>query len=299
MIPPPTTLSFQLPTLGFTKCIDYPHLPGHVYYEGYFHALHGEDGGDRHIASMNPRTGCNMQKPAAPRELRAFIEGMRRANTPRLVKALSDVAKAEPGNRLVVKVMRLIEEGRVFADLAVQIHAGQAVERADIGWHTDGPNSILHAALSIAGARALHSRRHADADPSTMEGEFVEPMSPGDVYVSSPAAFAHGVSYGQAYRWSKRTIAVQARFLFDGATEAYGFVEPDEMGDWAGLMRALSSSLAGSPLELPDMSTVLGVMAELERKEGAAIQPPPVTTHAGSTPAAALRKKPAVVTSSS
>jgi hypothetical protein len=23
---------------GFDSCIDYPHLPGHVYYEGYFHA---------------------------------------------------------------------------------------------------------------------------------------------------------------------------------------------------------------------------------------------------------------------
>ena len=220
---------------------------------------------------------------------------MRRANTLRIVEALSDVAKAEPGNRLIGKVLQLIEKGRVFADLAVQIHAGQTVERKDVGWHTDGSNSILHAALSIAGSRSLHSRGHSDAHSRGMEEEeeeeFVDPMSPGDVYVSSPATFAHGVSYGQAYRWSKRTIAIQARFLFDGAMEVYGFVEPDEMGDWPGLMRALSSSLAGSPLELPDMSTVLGIAAELEAKESAPIQPPPVTTHAGATPAMALRKK--------
>ena len=45
---------------GFKRCVDYPQLPGHVYYEGYFHGLHGEDGP---VTSMNPRTGESMEKP--------------------------------------------------------------------------------------------------------------------------------------------------------------------------------------------------------------------------------------------
>ena len=125
---------------------------------------------------------------AAPTELRAFIEAMRRANAPRLVEALRGAAaEGNSDNKLVAKVLQLIEKGRVFADIAVQIHAGQAVETRDVGWHTDGPNSIIHAALSIAGSRALHSRRHADADPATPEESVAEEMRPGDVYVSSPA----------------------------------------------------------------------------------------------------------------
>ena len=45
---------------GFTRCVDYPQLPGHTYYEGYFNALYGEDGP---VTSMNPRTGKPMEKP--------------------------------------------------------------------------------------------------------------------------------------------------------------------------------------------------------------------------------------------
>jgi len=129
-----------------------------------------------------------MEKPAAPIRLRAFIEAMRRTNAPRLVEALREAAaETVSENKLIAKILQLIEKGRVFADIAVQIHAGQAVGTQDVGWHTDGPNSIIHAALSIAGSRALHSRRHADEQPSTPEETIAEKMQPGDVYVSSPA----------------------------------------------------------------------------------------------------------------
>jgi hypothetical protein len=45
-------------------------------------------------------------------------------------------------------------------DLIRQLHAGSAVEkgrRKHMRWDVDGPNSLLHMAISVTGHRTLHS----------------------------------------------------------------------------------------------------------------------------------------------
>ena len=76
--------------------------------------------------------------------------------------------------------------------------------------HFDAINSLLHFATSVKGQRALWSSLAGE------EGEAVsvscDALSAGDVYVSSPTFFRHGVSYPEQ-PWERRTVAIQARFL--------------------------------------------------------------------------------------
>ena len=161
--------------LGFVQCVDHPSLPGHHYLEGYFHTLpHAEP-----VLSVNPRSGGNMLKPAASLRLRAFAEGVRRANA----EFLARMAAGFPENSVL---RRLLETGRAFADLAVQIHWGQAVSSNDVAWHVDAPNSALHMAVSVHGHRTLKMKlRH----PFELEPELhEESQEPGHVYVARPSA---------------------------------------------------------------------------------------------------------------
>ena len=99
-------------SLGYAACIDYPRLPTHKYFEGYFHAhpppssadssladqgllsrflkLFTLDGGvsastlviqeDGHVISMHPRLGISFQKPPADPLLRSFASAFRLKN---------------------------------------------------------------------------------------------------------------------------------------------------------------------------------------------------------------------------
>ena len=146
----------------FTKCIDYPRLPGHIYYEGYFHGM--PQGTPMH--SFNPRTMVPFDKPAAPPVLRAFLAALRAANPSwaaaleRKLRALSTVdassSKKQPApNAMANMLANIVARGRMFSDLAVQVHCGDAVPDAMIGWHNDGPNSLLHLSITLAGRRTL------------------------------------------------------------------------------------------------------------------------------------------------
>ena len=255
----------ELPELGFRKCVDYLRLPRHTYYEGYFHSLVvGSGGGPAPFSSINPRLGVDFSKPAAPRALRAFYEAMRRKNMEHLCAALDEQGITKTG-KFAGLLRKLMGKGRAFADLAIQIHAGTAVPREHIGWHTDASNSILHLALAIQGSRALHSMR-AKTPEAELE-EVVEWQQPGSVYVSSPAFFQHGVQYPQAYRWSNRCIAIQARLLYTQAEfselEEARMTDPAAY-DWLG---AFSRALASKPIELPSFEEVKAIEAELEEQE--------------------------------
>ena len=244
-----------LPGLGFRPCVDYKSLPRHVYFEGYFHGLPV----GKPFMSMNPRIGVDMEKPAAPRALRAFYEAMRRRNTEHLCEALDREGKSI----FVQSLRKLMAEGRAFADIAIQIHAGQAVSEQHVSYHVDASNSILHLALAIQGSRALHSFR--SKTPEEDPQQVVEWQQPGDVYVSSPAFFRHGVQYPQAYSWSKRCIAIQARILYTQAEwmeleVAKAHQSDPEAFEW---LAAFSRALASRPVVLPSFEEVNAIEAEL------------------------------------
>ena len=112
----------RLSSMGFCQCVDHAALPEHHYMEGYFHTL-----GSSAVVSANPRTGGSMPKPAANLQLRAFAQSLRAANAEVLCKLAADC----PEGSLLQKALR---EGRAFADLAVQIHWGQAVRPGLVCW---------------------------------------------------------------------------------------------------------------------------------------------------------------------
>ena len=80
-------------------------------------------------------------------------------------------------------------------------------------WHTDAPNSLLHMALSIRGTRTLLSRVYAQQSTRNPSDDTPAVRSlrqaPGDVYVSTPASFAHAVEYSGAATHGERILAIQ------------------------------------------------------------------------------------------
>jgi hypothetical protein len=216
------------PAYGFSKCIDYPALVDkHIYYEGYFHGCRTA----APIDSICPRNGRSMAKRAAPKRLRAFIVAMRELNAERLTK-FSELLAAEDDEdgsvcRLFAPLFSAKNEA-AFGDLAVQMHWGHEVVGpngdngyGNLGWHRDSRNSVLHAALSIRGKRALHSCRFAtpeaaeqcDGSQSMKALGCADWRQPGDIYVASPAYFYHAVEYPQNDAFEQRVIAVQSRML--------------------------------------------------------------------------------------
>jgi len=197
----------DLADVGYARCVDHPDIPGHVYYEGYFHGLDTPSP----VRSVNPRTKKVMDKPAAPPRLRAFLKAFRALN----VDWMDNVANASP------QLSKLYRAGFFFSDLAIQIHFGDAVPPERVGWHLDSPNSVIHLALGLHGDRALHTstlseREHElgmDCDTVTQSTLTVYEQPHGAAYLSSPYAFQHAVQYPQCC-WKDRVVAVQSRLLF-------------------------------------------------------------------------------------
>eukprot|EP00051_Salpingoeca_urceolata_P028255 m.485875 g.485875 ORF g.485875 m.485875 type:complete len:311 (-) comp24052_c0_seq1:88-1020(-) len=192
----------QLTELDYRRNVDYPQLPEHVYFEGCFHGLKQS----KPTESMHPRLGYDVAKAASTRRVRAFLAAVRQCNRGWLMSLASRLPKSKEG----LLVRRLIKEGKVFGDVAIQMHAGDPVRPGDLAWHMDAANSILHLALSLRGSRTLHAKPgmgRADTDH-----EF--PQEPGSVYLSTPFTFMHSVEYHCSKEdYDDRIVAVQCRFL--------------------------------------------------------------------------------------
>lgn len=117
----------------------------------------------------------------------------------------------------------------MFADVAAQVHCRDGIPDEEVGYHVDRGNSLLHLAVSVRGHRVLHAcgepadderegEERVAAATETEGGEGAEgkpvikfPQAPGDVYLSSPHFFPHGVEYPECPTWDSRIIAVQCR----------------------------------------------------------------------------------------
>jgi hypothetical protein len=231
--------------LGFFGPLrDGRHHPwGHVYYEGYFHAKPTPD----NIDSMNPRYGTPMSKPAAPLPLRAFTRCFKQLNEPILRPLIEN---------LQVPFLTL---DSAFADVAAQSHFGSRVEitfNSFDGWHVDAANSLMHLAISLHGTRQLHVSTGGD-DPSVAYS--VHEMTAGDVYLASPTAFLHAVSYPEC-DYASRVLALQCRILVDDgeldASEAIG-------RDWNAELAQIGAALRTGEWRLPTYLQVLETMDHL------------------------------------
>ena len=243
----------NLTPLGFEKCIDYPTLPEHVYYEGYFHAKRSLEG----IESLNPRYGYKMTKPAAPRRLQAFIEAFRQKNQ----QLVTEVANLMPDGSTW---KQLFSDNCCFADLAIQVHHGSEVKGMELGWHTDALNSILHMAISLHGTRQL--RVKAVDEDSGKVSEYYTVQRPGSIYIASPWVFEHAPQY-PACNWENRVIAVQARLLM--AVGEYGALKSEVYESGKDIVAdAVATALNKADLIVPTLEEVKEVERSLDDYEG-------------------------------
>lgn len=224
---------------GFKQCVDYPQLSHHVYYEGYFHAARSNDP----IASINPRTGVEFPKPAATPRLRAFFLAFKEKNRLRFENLIAEICEAIPEAKSLLTFESLV------ADLAIQMHYGDAVTGPDLGWHFDSINSTFHLAVTLHGQRALHLKG-VRLDKQELEA--------GDVYASNPTNFCHAVEFQHSPTFETRSVAVQGRILIDRAIYgSFRRLPAEEMH------RQVGAFLEQHVLELPSLDQVKELEQEL------------------------------------
>lgn len=154
------------------------------------------------------------------------------------------------------------------------MHYGQEIGSKDISWHNDGPNSALHLAVSIRGNRTLNwlgwPRQRPTASVFKFKQsrgkcddfqEFEDKQSEGDIYVSSPMAFRHGVAYPQS-DYASRTIAIQCRSLLT-PEDISGFQDAIDCDCWYRMMCILTESMSKFGVSYPTLPQILAVEEEL------------------------------------
>ena len=190
----------ELLKCGFNKTVDNPYLDANYYLEGYFHGLEE----NTTISSLNPRRipFRQIEKPAAPPRLRAFIRATQQKNQ----HILSRISECFEENSTM---KQLAEQGNMFCDVAIQIRYGTEVTYEHVNWHLDTFNSMLHMALSLQGSRQLYAKKVKEDGSSKV---YCNTQTPGDVYLSSPAAFKHAVGH-KTVRREDRIVAIQCRIL--------------------------------------------------------------------------------------
>ena len=188
-----------------------------------FHAVGPPGSGRRRHEDLTGFEHDGAHPPAGPR-LFAFAAAFREANA----KALTALEIAlRRGGHLSEDGEDLLPdfEQRVFGSITVQ-HMVAAAEGAEergklvLEYHTDSGASALHLGVSLGGTRRLRLRRltaPSEQPEVADEGEVAEEelvLRPGDVYLSSPAAFAHTVLRGDGGGEEGRgdeAVAVQLR----------------------------------------------------------------------------------------
>eukprot|EP00301_Raphidiophrys_heterophryoidea_P009266 c13633_g1_i1.p1 GENE.c13633_g1_i1~~c13633_g1_i1.p1 ORF type:complete len:334 (+),score=86.14 c13633_g1_i1:39-1004(+) len=243
-------VQLQDPQLAFTKNIDHPGVPNHIYFEGCFHALPTPNP----VLSIHPRFGINYHKPAAPVRIRAFVIGLKRANT----KWIQEIHARLPKTS---RFRKLIEDDKLLADLSIQIHSGEQISVNHMGWHVDACNSLLHMGVSIKGQRTVWAKTSPTTDKTQLH-TLPHPQIPSQVYISSPFAFEHAVQYVQADTWDDRMIAIQCRFLMKQEEVSGFFTE-----DIAAVLRVVSDVLCRANLALPSLAQLQQVEHELAQQQ--------------------------------
>eukprot|EP01084_Bolivina_argentea_P065456 119310_1 len=256
----------ELESNGFTRCVDAPQVPNHIYYEGYFHGLSTTSGAAN---SINPRLGDSMMKPAAPLTLRAFICVFKEHNENWLNDAIKDTF-----------IEKLKLQKQLFCDFAVQIHFGDHIDSKNIGWHMDSVNSMLHLALSLHGKRGVYYKVNKDMksiinsndnDLDTKENDLeykdgeikIKWQNEGNAYLSSPYAYLHGVEYPEI-EWKDRIIACQCRWLIN--MDQYNIMI-NHAREWEQVMNQITDVLRKSKVMMPTLQQVLEMEKLIVKKQ--------------------------------
>jgi len=199
---------------GFRMNKDNPYLDDQYYVDGYFHGKRQSEP----LGSLNPRNGQYMDKPAAPCRVRAFIQATQKKNK-KLFEKLPGCFEEGSSMR------NLFEQGNQICDLEIQTRYGTGLYGDHLNWHVDTFNSMLHMTVT------LHGKRILQAKTLTKDGsikQYSMEQVPGDVYLSSPAAFQHCVGH-QSLKRTDRIVAVQCRVLM--TMEDYANIFKEYIGE--------------------------------------------------------------------
>eukprot|EP01060_Flectonema_neradi_P012470 TRINITY_DN19283_c0_g1_i1.p1 TRINITY_DN19283_c0_g1~~TRINITY_DN19283_c0_g1_i1.p1 ORF type:complete len:324 (+),score=40.35 TRINITY_DN19283_c0_g1_i1:73-972(+) len=234
---------------GFESCVDHPRVPNHVYFEGYFHSKKGVS---ETFRCVHPRRGFDFQKPAISPKLKAFIQAFRDVNSVWIKDLELSMLKFGESSRGQNEFTAELVRDRIVSDLAVQVHYGDEIDKQNVGWHVDAPNSLLHLAISIKGERYLHS---ITCNPETAESvNNRDHQTEGDIYITTPSIMRHGVEY-PACNFDNRIIAIQCRFLLTEGELGRAMMDLS-LGECSDVVAAV---LSRAKVRVPTMEEVMKV----------------------------------------
>lgn len=252
----PSAMHKHMSHRGYFACRDPGQSMQHRYFEGYFHGLAATG---EAVEAINPRFGREMDKPAAPVVLRAFLSLFRTMNADWL-KSIADDLNAALADSATTTDEEVLSTDAFFADCAAQHHHGDAVDITPdsfTGWHCDAANSLLHLAISLCGTRRLHYR--SGLGPRSQH-HYVASMTAGDMYLTSPFLFEHAVEYPEC-DLANRILAVQCRIhLSPDTLQRLYLVRPALLEACA--VRALEAARARPPT-IPTAAEVCAVMTTM------------------------------------
>lgn len=212
-----------------------------------------------------PRHGARGPALRAPNHIMAFAEAFREVNEKawqalagRLRSGLAPKGKEELeglGNFFA----DALEQNRHFGAVELQHFAGTGFEGKK---HIDGTTSALHLAVSLSGRRFLRVSSAPNKNALDCQDEVYE-MMPGDVYLSSPAAFQHQVIYPSC-DFDNAMVSLHMRFLFEPHWWLKKWVNHLRDNDMREVTAAVAETLLNQRLRLPTLGEVKLCEAKLQ-----------------------------------
>jgi hypothetical protein len=200
-----------------------------------------------------PRPGGGFKPtPSANPTLMAFATAFRATNVAifqtmveRLRRLDSDLAQI---------IADTIEQDRHLGVCEVQFFHGTRNRKC--GWHIDGATSILHFAVTLAGERDLsveyaeNSRKHAACSKETKR------MHSGDVYLSSPYLFNHGVHFRESKKPEDGSLSIQMRMGYTSKSQSKPAFNHNRGGQMRKVAEVISGVLNESLVQVPTLADV-------------------------------------------
>jgi len=230
---------------------EYPMLPFHNYYEGYFHAFPNKG----KLKALNPRfdyddPGREIFKLPAPLAIRAFINKLVELNP------IDELVEEMPDTLLIKKYLA---DKKYFRDIAIQMHWGQELPVKHLRWHWDAVNSVIHMGISIRGKREVW-QVNQERNSSNLQYEWVFQQE-GDYYISSPHGVLHAPRYPES-TWDTRIVAIMCRIYFAG--EEYMTLEKNLKMESKPALNHITKWLHSRTLRTPTHKEVLEEMKNLK-----------------------------------
>ena len=232
---------------GFERCVDHPHVPNHIYYEGYYHSKKGVR---ETFKSVHPRKGYDFQKPALSPQLDAFLQAFRDVNSQWIRDMEMSMLKFGETSREQNEFVAELVRDRFLSDISIQVHYGDEICDSNLGWHVDAPNSLIHMAISLKSDRYLHTVT-CDKDSKNQLLNKIS-QSEGNIYITSPSLMKHSVEY-PACNFDNRIIAIQCRFLLTKSEMARASMDLSQ-GECANVV---ASVLSRADIIVPTLEQVM------------------------------------------